>query len=52
MWLKIQLLIILWMTRRISDDIPGWGVLFHGLVGDGSISVSISIKKFNNKVII
>jgi hypothetical protein len=26
--------------------------LFHGLVGDGSISVSISIKKFNNKVII
>jgi hypothetical protein len=28
------------MTRSISDDLPGWGVLFHGLVGDGSISVS------------
>ena len=29
------------MTRRITDDIPGWGVLFRGLVGDGSVSVSI-----------
>lgn len=28
------------MTRRITDDIPGWGSLFHGLVGDGSVSVS------------
>ncbi|WVY94213.1 hypothetical protein V8G54_033301 [Vigna mungo] len=32
------LLIALWMTRRITDDIPGWGSLFHGLVGDGSVS--------------
>lgn len=28
------------MTRRITDDIPGWGSLFHDLVGDGSVSVS------------
>jgi len=28
------------MTRRITDDIPGWGTFFHGLVGDGSVSVS------------
>jgi len=37
------------MTRSISNDLPGWGVLFHGLVGDGSISVSISTS-FNNTV--
>jgi len=36
----MQLLIVLWMTRRITDDIPGWGTFFHGLVGDGSVSVS------------
>lgn len=36
----MQLLIVLWMTRRITDDIPGWGALFDGLVGDGSVSVS------------
>lgn len=48
-WLIIQLLIVLWMTRSISDDLPGWGVLFHGLVGDGSISVSISTS-FNNTI--
>lgn len=47
LWLIIQLLIVLWMTRSISDDLPGWGVLFRGLVGDGSISVSISTS-FNN----
>ncbi|CAL5183990.1 unnamed protein product [Lathyrus oleraceus] len=40
------LLIILWMTRRISDDLPGWGVLFHGLVGDGSISVLAAVLLF------
>ncbi|XP_027332121.1 tonoplast dicarboxylate transporter-like [Abrus precatorius] len=40
------LLIILWMTRRITDDIPGWGALFHGLVGDGSVSVMVAVLLF------
>ncbi|XP_061339841.1 tonoplast dicarboxylate transporter-like [Gastrolobium bilobum] len=40
------LLIILWMTRRITDDIPGWGAFFHGLVGDGSVSVMAAILLF------
>nr|KYP62680.1 Tonoplast dicarboxylate transporter [Cajanus cajan] len=40
------LLIILWMTRRITDDIPGWGVLFHGLVGDGSVSIMVAVLLF------
>lgn len=42
----MQLLIVLWMTRRITDDIPGWGSLFHGLVGDGSVSVSIVFSSY------
>ncbi|XP_029128410.1 tonoplast dicarboxylate transporter-like isoform X2 [Cajanus cajan] len=42
----MQLLIILWMTRRITDDIPGWGVLFHGLVGDGSVSIMVAVLLF------
>ena len=48
-----QLLIISWMTRRITDDIPGWGALFHGRVGDGSVSVNtvFSLEVFNSKVI-
>ncbi|KAL2341366.1 hypothetical protein Fmac_009306 [Flemingia macrophylla] len=40
------LLIVLWMTRRITDDIPGWGSLFHGLVGDGSVSVMVAVLLF------
>ncbi|XP_028755322.1 tonoplast dicarboxylate transporter [Neltuma alba] len=40
------LLIILWMTRRITDDIPGWGALFDGLVGDGSVSVLVAVLMF------
>ncbi|KAK2359106.1 tonoplast dicarboxylate transporter [Trifolium repens] len=40
------LLIILWMTRRITDDIPGWGSFFHGLVGDGSVSVMVAVLLF------
>lgn len=35
------MLICLWMTRNITDDIPGWGALFHGRAGDGTVSVSI-----------
>ncbi|XP_004517284.1 tonoplast dicarboxylate transporter-like [Cicer arietinum] len=40
------LLIILWMTRRITDDIPGWGSFFNGLVGDGSVSVMVAVLLF------
>lgn len=36
----LQILIVLWMTKSITDDIPGWGVLFNGRVGDGTVSVS------------
>ena len=36
----MQMLIALWMTRSITEDIPGWGDLFHGRVGDGTVSVS------------
>ncbi|PWZ31470.1 Mitochondrial fission protein ELM1 [Zea mays] len=34
-------LIILWMTKRLMDDIHGWGVLFDGRVGDRTITVYI-----------
>lgn len=34
------MLLALWMTRRITDDTPGWGALFHGRAGDGTASVS------------
>ncbi|KAL1334520.1 tonoplast dicarboxylate transporter [Arachis ipaensis] len=40
------LLVILWMTRRITDDIPGWGELFNGRVGDGSVSVVAAVLLF------
>ena len=32
----VQGLIVLWMTRSLTDDIPGWAVLFDGKVGDGT----------------
>lgn len=34
------MLIALWMTRSITDDIPGWGALFNDRAGDGTASVS------------
>lgn len=37
----LQVLIVLWMTRSLTDDIPGWGALFGGLAGDGTVSVSV-----------
>lgn len=37
------MLIVLWMTRNITDDIPGWGSLFKGRAGDGTASVSTTI---------
>ncbi|XP_022721052.1 tonoplast dicarboxylate transporter [Durio zibethinus] len=36
----------LWMTRNITEDIPGWGALFHGRVGDGSVSVMMATLLF------
>ncbi|KAK6123927.1 hypothetical protein DH2020_042331 [Rehmannia glutinosa] len=33
-----HMLIVLWMTRNITDDIPGWGSLFNGRAGDGTAS--------------
>ncbi|EEF30783.1 tonoplast dicarboxylate transporter [Ricinus communis] len=33
------MLIVLWMTRSITDDTPGWGALFKGRAGDGTASV-------------
>ncbi|KAK7245952.1 hypothetical protein RIF29_40806 [Crotalaria pallida] len=44
--LVFGLLIVLWMTRRITDDIPGWGTFFHGFVGDGSVSVMVAVLLF------
>jgi hypothetical protein len=35
-----QGLIVLWMTRTLTEDIPGWGILFHNEVGDGTVTVS------------
>ncbi|XP_068325368.1 tonoplast dicarboxylate transporter-like isoform X1 [Pyrus communis] len=37
-----SMLIVLWMTRSITEDIPGWGVLFNGRAGDGTVSVMIA----------
>lgn len=39
----MQGLVVLWMTRNITDNIPGWGVLFHNKVGDGTVTVSAKI---------
>lgn len=42
----MQMMIALWMTRSIAENIPGWGALFNGRPGDGTVSVSKkSIKK-------
>ncbi|KAG4401431.1 hypothetical protein AAZX31_07G247300 [Glycine max] len=30
----------------LSFDIPGWGACFHGLVGDGSVSVMVAVLLF------
>ncbi|XP_024017835.1 tonoplast dicarboxylate transporter [Morus notabilis] len=39
-------LIVLWMTRSITDDVPGWGVLFNGRAGDGTVSVMMATLLF------
>ncbi|XAR65745.1 hypothetical protein NMG60_11009955 [Bertholletia excelsa] len=38
--------VILWMTRNITDDIPGWGALFKGRAGDGTVSVMVATLLF------
>ncbi|CAN1160304.1 Tonoplast dicarboxylate transporter [Linum perenne] len=45
-------LIVLWMTRSITDDVPGWGALFNDRAGDGTVSVLMATLLFiipNNK---
>ncbi|KAJ1269070.1 hypothetical protein BS78_07G182300 [Paspalum vaginatum] len=39
-------LIVLWMTRSLTDDIPGWGVLFHDNVGDGTVTIMMATLLF------
>ncbi|KAK4439434.1 Tonoplast dicarboxylate transporter [Sesamum alatum] len=41
-----SMLIVLWMTRNITDDIPGWGSLFNGRAGDGTASVMMATLLF------
>lgn len=41
-----SVLILLWMTRSITDDIPGWGALFKGRAGDGTVSVMMATLLF------
>lgn len=38
--------IVLWMTRSITDDIPGWGALFQGRTGEGTVSVMMATLLF------
>lgn len=40
------ILIALWMTRSITDDVPGWGALFNGKAGDGTASVMMATLLF------
>lgn len=39
-------LVVLWMTRSITDDVPGWGALFGGRAGDGTASVLMATLLF------
>ncbi|XP_020083242.1 tonoplast dicarboxylate transporter [Ananas comosus] len=39
-------LIVLWMTRSLTNDVPGWGALFHNNVGDGTVSVMMATLLF------
>uniref|UniRef100_A0ACD6AMA6 Uncharacterized protein n=1 Tax=Avena sativa TaxID=4498 RepID=A0ACD6AMA6_AVESA len=39
-------LIVLWMTRTLTDDFPGWGVLFHNQVGDGTVTIMMATLLF------
>ncbi|KAG0524611.1 hypothetical protein BDA96_07G226400 [Sorghum bicolor] len=39
-------LIVLWMTRNLTDDMPGWGALFHNKVGDGTVTIMMATLLF------
>ncbi|PKA51340.1 Tonoplast dicarboxylate transporter [Apostasia shenzhenica] len=39
-------LVMLWMTRSLTNDVPGWGALFDGRVGDGTVSVMMATLLF------
>ncbi|XP_062199589.1 tonoplast dicarboxylate transporter-like [Phragmites australis] len=39
-------LIALWMTRSLTDDIPGWAILFDGKVGDGTVTIMMATLLF------
>ncbi|CAL5087706.1 unnamed protein product [Urochloa decumbens] len=39
-------LIVLWMTRSLTNDIPGWAVLFDGKVGDGTVTIMMATLLF------
>lgn len=41
-----SVLIVLWMTRNLTDDLPGWGALFKGRAGDGTASVLMATLLF------
>jgi len=41
-----SMLIVMWMTRSITDDVPGWGTLFNGRAGDGTVSVMMATLLF------
>ncbi|XP_051126058.1 tonoplast dicarboxylate transporter [Andrographis paniculata] len=41
-----SVLIVLWMTRNLTDDTPGWGSLFNGRAGDGTASVMMATLLF------
>ncbi|XP_020598901.1 tonoplast dicarboxylate transporter [Phalaenopsis equestris] len=39
-------LVLLWMTRSLTNDVPGWGSLFDGRVGDGTVSIMMATMLF------
>ncbi|KAL8032967.1 hypothetical protein ABFX02_13G132300 [Erythranthe guttata] len=41
-----SMLIVLWMTRNLTDEIPGWGSLFNDRAGDGTASVMMATLLF------
>ncbi|CAD5165410.1 tonoplast dicarboxylate transporter-like [Musa acuminata AAA Group] len=44
-----SLLVVLWMTRRLTNDVPGWGALFHGRAGDGTVLMATLLFIIPNK---
>ncbi|KAH7545321.1 hypothetical protein FEM48_Zijuj01G0081100 [Ziziphus jujuba var. spinosa] len=42
-------LLVLWMTRSITGDIPGWAELFNVRAGDGTISDDGNLVVHNSK---